>query len=196
MPITEYLISRGFNVFEGYCQEQPLEVQDLIALTTRPYLRMMEIGFNAGHSAEVFLQNNPTLTLTSFDLGEHAYVSTAKEYIDMTYPNRHSLILGNSTETVPQYHKDHPEATFDVIFIDGAHDYETANKDVDNCMALANKNTLVILDDTMYTQDWVRYWTVGPTQTWTEHIANNTILPLHHVDYRIGNGLSWGLYNV
>jgi hypothetical protein len=38
----------------------------------------LEIGFNAGHSAEVFLKNNKDLILTSFDLGEHNYVTTAK----------------------------------------------------------------------------------------------------------------------
>ena len=32
--------------------------------------------------AEVFLQNNMCLTLTSFDLGVHNYVMTAKEYIE------------------------------------------------------------------------------------------------------------------
>ncbi len=42
----------------------------------------MEFGFNAGHSSEVFLENNNSLLLTSFDLGEHNYVLSAKEYID------------------------------------------------------------------------------------------------------------------
>ena len=30
-------------------------------------------------------------------------LNTAKEYIDATYPNRHSLILGDSTVTVPKF---------------------------------------------------------------------------------------------
>jgi len=47
----------------------------------------MEIGFNAGHSAEVFLKNNNELFLTSFDLGFHDYITAAKEYIELKYPN-------------------------------------------------------------------------------------------------------------
>jgi hypothetical protein len=40
----------------------------------------MNIGFNDGHSAEIFLQTNKNLKLTSFDLGEHDYVNVSKEY--------------------------------------------------------------------------------------------------------------------
>ena len=39
----------------------------------------MEIGFNAGHS-ELFLKH--TSAHVTFDLGDHPYVSHAKEYID------------------------------------------------------------------------------------------------------------------
>ena len=103
MSITSFLNSRGFHHFEGYCQLCPPQVEDLIMLTNKPNINVMEIGFNAGHSAEVFLKNNEHLSLTSFDLGTHDYVSTAKEYIDSNYPNRHTLILGDSRQTVPTY---------------------------------------------------------------------------------------------
>jgi hypothetical protein len=55
-------------------------VHDLIQIT-----RIMEIGFNAGHSAELFLKHS-SAHVTSFDLGDHD-----KEYID-AYPGRHSLM--------------------------------------------------------------------------------------------------------
>ena len=96
MSITSFLNNKGFISFEGYSQEVPQQVEDLIMLSNKPNLNVMEIGFNAGHSAEVFLKNNTSLTLTSFDLGNHEYVIPAKEYIDATYPNRHNLILGDS----------------------------------------------------------------------------------------------------
>jgi hypothetical protein len=101
MTITDFLNSKGFSSFEGNCSWCPEQVSDLIELTNKPNLKVMEIGFNAGHSAEVFLKNNETLTLTSFDLGYHKYISASKEYIDSNYPKRHTLILGDSTITIP-----------------------------------------------------------------------------------------------
>jgi predicted O-methyltransferase YrrM len=117
----------------------------------------MEIGFNAGHSAEIFLQNNKDLILTSFDLGIHNYVNTAKEYIDITYPNRHTLILGDSTKTIPIYLENNKDTKFDIIFIDGGHEYEIAKADMENCFHLAHKDTIIVLDDTIFTRGWVVY---------------------------------------
>jgi predicted O-methyltransferase YrrM len=195
MNITTYLKSRGISSFdEGYSQQVTKQVAELINLTSCHQINVMEIGFNAGHSAEVFLKNNPTLTLTSFDLGEHKYVLPAKEYIDITYPNRHTLILGDSTVTVPNYIKKNTEKVFDVIFIDGGHDYSVANTDVENCRKLANKDTIVIIDDTIYKSGWGASWTYGPTKTWCEHLNNGTIKEMNREEYERGRGMSWGRY--
>ncbi len=120
--IDQFLNSRGFYYFEGYSQQVPQQVADLIRLTAGENIRsVMEIGFNAGHSADVFLKNNNNISLTSFDLGSHNYLLTGKEYIDTTYPNRHMIILGNSVRTVPTFNRNNPTTKFDVIFIDGGH---------------------------------------------------------------------------
>ena len=194
MSITSFLNKRGFNSFEGYSQECPEQVKDLINLTNKPNINVMEIGFNAGHSAEVFLQNNMCLTLTSFDLGVHNYVMTAKEYIEATYPNRHNLILGDSTTTIPIYSKNNKDIKFDVIFIDGGHAYEIAKADMENCFHLAHKDTIVILDDTIFTRGWEQGWTIGPTRSWTEHLQQNKIVELNRKEYYNGKGMSWGKY--
>jgi len=194
MSITNFLNSRGFYEFEGYSQQVPQQVEDLIALTNRPNINVMEIGFNAGHSTEIFLQNNNNLTVTSFDLGDHNYVIAAKEYIDETFPNRHTLILGDSRKSVPMYITNNPNAKFDVIFIDGGHNYEIATADLDNCLKLAHKDTIVILDDTMFTSGWEAGYTIGPTRAWKEHLEQNKIIELNRKDYSRGRGMSWGKY--
>lgn len=97
----------------------------------------MEIGFNAGHS-ELFLKH--TSAHVTFDLGDHPYVSHAKEYIDAwrLYPS----VLENM-----------------MLFLLMA----ITSADLQNAKKLARKNTIV-MDDTMYTAAY----TMGPTQVWLE----------------------------
>jgi len=190
MNLTEYLNLHGHYHFEGYSQQVQHQVDNLIELTKTPNINVMEIGFNAGHSAEVFLKNNPSLTLTSFDLGYHNYVLAGKKYINETYPNRHTLILGDSTITVPQH-----TGSFDVIFIDGGHEYDVAKKDLENCMRFAHKDTIVIIDDTIYTSCWEMGYTIGPTKAWIESL-DTKIIELNRKEYSLGRGMSWGKYKI
>jgi predicted O-methyltransferase YrrM len=194
MSLDVFLKNHGFYNFEGYSQEIDEQVTDLISLTSKPNIRMMEIGFNAGHSAEVFLKNNPTLDLTSFDLGVHDYLSTGKDYIDILYPNRHTLILGDSTITVPKFASENKGITFDVIFIDGGHSYNIATADILNCKNLAHKDTIVIMDDTSYRDDCRIDYLIDVTKAWKEQISKNLIYQIDTRHYNIARGMSWGKY--
>jgi hypothetical protein len=193
MSLQQFLFNKGFNNFEGYCQQLPNQVYDLKRLTSNSNINMMEIGFNAGHSADIFLQNKD-LKLTSFDLGEHKYVSYAKEYIDSTYPDRHTLILGDSTVTVPLYIKDNKDVKFDIIFIDGGHEYNIVKNDMENCMKLAHSDTIVILDDTMFIKEWTEVYTLGPTKIWDEYLEQNKINEINRFHYYVGRGMVYGKY--
>ena len=195
MAITEYLNSKGFTTFEGYSQLNIAQVNDLKDIVkSRSIQHVLEIGFNAGHSAEIFLSTNPGIHLTSFDLGEHSYVPVAKEYIDAKFPGRHTLILGDSRKTVPEYVAANRGKFFDVIFIDGGHDYDVARSDMEYCSKLAHRNTIVILDDTMYTKEWEKYYMVGPTAVWIEYLRDRRIIEINRRDYYEGHGMSWGKY--
>lgn len=195
MPVHQYLTERGFTSFEGYCEEIRGQVADLKMLVSNPAIHtVMEIGFNAGHSAELFLSTNPNTTVTSFDLGVHEYGVHAKKYIDTTYPSRHSLEIGDSTIIIPEYIKKNPGKTFDLIFIDGGHQYEIAKADMTHCRFLAHKDTILILDDTIYTPGWELSFTKGPTAVWLEFLGDNRIQELRRKDYARGAGMSWGKY--
>lgn len=109
--------------------------------------RICEVGFNAGHSSELFLSVKNTISVTSFDIGKQKCTRYGKKYIDLHFPNRHVLVKGASAITVPLFHKKHPSHVFDLIFIDGSHRYEDAYADIVNLAKLAHKKTVLILDD-------------------------------------------------
>jgi DNA polymerase elongation subunit (family B) len=54
--------------------------------------------------------------------------------------------------------------------------YNIANSDLENCFQLAHKDTIVALDDTMFTKKWEQHYTVGPTKVWTEYLQENKII--------------------
>jgi len=197
MNISQYLLNKGFTNFEGNCSTCIPEMQLLAMLTQttdNKHINVMEIGFNAGNSAEVFLRNNKNLTLTSFDIGEHDYVAAAKSYIDDRYPGRHTLILGDSTVTVPNFSKNN-DMKFDVIFIDGGHTYEVAKADMENCYHLANKDTVVIFDDVVYIDSMQDWWNTGPTNVWNEFKKENRVIEIDKKIFNKGVGVAYGKYN-
>lgn len=64
MNLSSFLNEKHFNIIEGHSQQCLEQTKDLILLTNKPNIHVMEIGFNAGHSAETFLKNNNSLILT------------------------------------------------------------------------------------------------------------------------------------
>lgn len=184
------------NIWEGYslqCKEETLELINI--LQNYKCDSIMEIGFNAGHSSTLFLTNTKETTkVVSFDLGSHDYLADGKKTIDDNFPNRHELILGDSKITVPEYIKKNPNKKFDIIFIDGGHDYQEAISDLFNCQELAHENTLVIMDDTVMTPELVKGYNVGVNKAWNYAVDNGFIKQIYSKDYEAGKGLSYGYY--
>jgi predicted O-methyltransferase YrrM len=108
--------------------------------------KILEVGFNAGHSSVLFLSSRPDIRVLSFDIGKHGYVKNAKDFVDMHFPKRHKLILGDSTKTIPAYARTHNNK-YDLIFIDGGHSFNVALSDIINLEKLSHEKTIVIIDD-------------------------------------------------
>ena len=175
--ISEYYIVEGGSY---QINAQVARLRELVAKSSPKSI--MEIGFNAGHSALLFLENTPPETkVVSFDLGEYAYVFAAKRYIDSVFPGRHTLVTGDSTFTIPNY-EDHvahrmnnpvtaPPHKFDLIFIDGGHQDDIPLKDIINSRRLARSNeTIVAIDDICRVPARHAHYTVEPTKAWEQMV--------------------------
>jgi predicted O-methyltransferase YrrM len=191
----QYLQSGMDDDFEGHCQRCPAEAEMLKKLVMNDSIKsVLEIGFNAGHSSEIFLENNPNTHVVSFDLGEHDYGKKGKLYLDIKYSNRHTLILGDSRETVPKYHLDNPNKKFDLIFIDGGHMDGIPLADLRNCRKFAHSNTLLIFDDVKKTN--IQHYNAEPTKIWYEYVDRNLITEYGQHDFSSTHGLAYGKYNL
>jgi predicted O-methyltransferase YrrM len=197
--LDELLSKKGLKPgpgYEGYSQQIPDQVATLrTLLKEKKPKRILEIGFNAGHSAEVFLSTDAGVHLLSFDLGHVPAVNVGKAFIDAHFPLRHTLIIGDSTGSVPAFTRLYPDAKFDLIFIDGGHQYEVAKADIENCMKLADAQAIVAVDDTIFTASREKPYTVGPTKAWLEALQERKVTELGRQEYAIGRGMVWGRYN-
>jgi len=171
--MISFLSRRGELPTEGSSSQ---EQQDYLRLLARQlHARLIgEIGFNAGISSLAFLSGNSRLKVISFDIGYHQVVRHAKEFIDKHYPGRHELVIGDSKLTVPRYAREHPETSFDLVFIDGGHDHMTASADIANLRLLCNPGTGIVIDDLTPWLDWG----AGPTVAWNEAVRQGLIVPV------------------
>jgi hypothetical protein len=168
--IVRFLLPRGRFVVEG--SSTPEQLLYLASAVKRIDARLVgEIGFNAGFSSYAFLSADSETRLVSFDLGERSCTKTAKRLIDKRFPTRHTLIYGDSRKTVPEFKSRNPALHFDLVFIDGGHEYEVAKADILNMKPLCTEKTVVVMDDLM---PW-RRWGTGPTRAWTEAIREGII---------------------
>jgi FkbM family methyltransferase len=209
-----------YHIVEGGSYQIGAQVARLRALVAkRAPKSIMEIGFNAGHSALIFLANTPPDTkVVSFDLGEYAYVFAAKRYIDSVFPGRHTLVTGDSTMTIPKYEEQvahrmkdpvtAPPMRFDFIFIDGGHQNDIPMKDILNSQRLARDDrTIVAIDDISRDPSRQVHYTIQPTNAWSQMVNTGVIREHGYDDYFTNNnndascptdckarGMAWGEY--
>lgn len=198
MKLTKYLNSNGFYAFEGHSQQldEQIDIIKKIVLNNNDKIHnILEIGFNAGHSAELFLEYSSLSTkVISLDIGLHQYVHIGKNYIDNIYPYRHRLIIGNSKDTLVRFINENPELRFDLIFIDGSHQYDIVKSDFINCVKLMHNDTIIIMDDVVYKKDYEADYTIGPTKVWREMVSTNVVKELGQIDFKSGRGMVWGKF--
>jgi predicted O-methyltransferase YrrM len=115
---------------------------------------ILEIGFNTGISSAYFLSARDDIRVISVDIGVHRYVNECKKLIDTHFPGRHTLYIGDSKKIIPEFNTLEPGMKLDLIFIDGDHGEPTPLIDARNCLALADKETVLVMDDTNLINGW------------------------------------------
>jgi predicted O-methyltransferase YrrM len=170
----------------GHSGQLPAQQENLqtIVRSLPAHSKVLEIGFNCGHSSAAMLAARPDLTVVSFDLGTHTYVPSAKAAIDAAFPGRHELIAGDSRETVP-----HLRGTFELFFIDGGHASDVAAADMQNCLNLARPGDLIAMDDVVSQAEHQAAWTEGPTAAWDAAVRAGRLQILAQSDYAHGRGM-------
>ena len=74
-----------------------VQKRDMYVGLARRAHRMLEVVFNAGHSATLALIANPTLEYHALDLCQHNYTRRCFQLLMFRFPGRVSMTCGDST---------------------------------------------------------------------------------------------------
>lgn len=108
---------------------------------------VLEIGFNAGHSAALMLIASPQAEVVFFDLNFHKYTDPCFNFLkEKGYSVE--IFYGDSRESLPIYIENNKNKKFDLIHVDGSHELQYASVDYLNVKKLCSSETIVVFDDT------------------------------------------------
>lgn len=111
---------------------------------------MLEVGFNAGHSALLALSSNPNLFYYGVDICQNPYTKKCSEILERAFPKRIKMHEGDSREVLPYLATHNTDIKFDIFHVDGGHGAHTCRTDISNCLRLAERQegAHLLLDDT------------------------------------------------
>lgn len=146
--MDKFLASRNVIVEEGYIGEK----QSQLILKALPAIEeikfVLEIGFNAGHSALFFLKHLSKMKLfLSCDICDHNYCEPIAKELETSFSGIFHFLKGKSSLMLQAFYKTHPHLKFDLIFIDGSHEFMDVFLDILYSKQLCHEKTIVLIDD-------------------------------------------------
>ncbi|MFH0815364.1 MAG: class I SAM-dependent methyltransferase [Methanobacteriota archaeon] len=121
--------------------------------------RVLEIGTRNGGSLVALLRpykDYSGVKVESFDIWHDPMLSVNRGSPKKVKSNLEHMGIptsmiefhsGDSTVTVPQFFKEHPEAKFDYVLVDGGHDKDTAASDLRNVENSVAPGGVLVFDD-------------------------------------------------
>jgi hypothetical protein len=104
---------------------------------------VLEVGFNAGHSAVIMLEAEPALALTAVDICTHPYTQPCAGLLGAAYGARFAFIPGDSRAVLGGI----DGAAFDLVHIDGGHGADVAAHDLGWFCRAARPGCRLLVDD-------------------------------------------------
>jgi hypothetical protein len=163
--LTQYLGAYNASIIEGSTSSFLEKVRFMQATVLRDWAAndrgsrnsshktVCEVGFNAGHSALLWLLAGATRVI-SFELGQYNYSQLAAGWLLDRFPGRLNVVLGDSFRTVPTYRTMFPHEKCDIVHVDGGHTTEDALGDILHLRELvdltpsASNGHILLVDDT------------------------------------------------
>ncbi len=191
--ICEFLETRNVKIKQGYITQVQEHANQLATHLKNicdldGLKNVLEVGFLAGHSAELFLKLNDQIQVTSIDESVLQSVNVGKDYIDLNYPNRHTLIKGNSNIILKDDVMTGSEVKYDIIFIDGSFKYDIVKQDIILSKQFAHENTIVIINNVLKNKKLMKYWTQEVSNATADLETVGFINNLHNIDIDVGRG--------
>ena len=137
----------GTSIFDNKPDVEFLAQRQNFAMFAAATTSLLEVGFNAGHSALLALCANRDLRYVGVDIGHHAYTKPCFEYLRTAFGNRIELHIGDSREILPRMRQ---SWSFGAYAIDGGHGYDCALSDLINVCRLGPTGALVLVDNIAY----------------------------------------------
>ena len=103
--IEDEIINKHYKI-EGNSGKYPGQVRLYHDIASLDFIETVcETGFNAGHSAFIWLNVNPDVRVFSFDIGIHHYTIPMAQALRKMFPDRLSLMIGDSRVTLPKFRR-------------------------------------------------------------------------------------------
>lgn len=126
---------------------------------------ILEIGFDMGHSVLFMLMANSKCKIQCYDICKHPYTIHCFNYLSKKFPERLTMVKGDSTQTLPKY----KGKNVDLLIVDGSHEFRDANLDFFNGRNVLRKGGYIVFNDV---------YIPHLCQLWNGYIRDGHIIPV------------------